>query len=104
MFILFGWGFKTTKQFGRRPDCVCPVCSNQGTDFIKITTWFTLFFIPIIPIGFEYVEICPNCGNGHKMSKRDFMEKLAAPTEVYDAPADPFIPDQEQPAAAPEAE
>ena len=91
MFILFGWGFTTTKNFGRRNN-VCPVCSNGCTDFAKITTWFTLFFIPIFPIGFKYVEICPNCGNGHKMGKKEFLERLGAEEQPVAPAADPFTP------------
>ena len=38
-----------------------------------MTTWFTLFFIPVIPYSKAYVRVCPICGELDKLTKENFM-------------------------------
>lgn len=42
-------------------------------ELLKITTWFTLFFIPVIPYKTEYISVCPICNSLLHLSKEDFM-------------------------------
>jgi hypothetical protein len=53
----------------------CSVC-HQVTNFelCKQTTWFTLFFIPVIPYSFDHCLVCSNskCGAYSYISKSDF--------------------------------
>jgi hypothetical protein len=35
-------------------------------------TWFTLFFIPVIPYSSKYCITCPNCGSYEELSKEEF--------------------------------
>ncbi|MCL2796916.1 MAG: zinc ribbon domain-containing protein [Firmicutes bacterium] len=90
--IIFGWGFKTNKIFGSK-NARCQVCNNMGFTYIRTRTWFTLFFIPIFPIGTVWGKYCNICGNGFKMTKERFFAELAEhrpePQAVfaeYDAP------------------
>ena len=39
-------------------------CSNCGMSplaLFRISTWFALFFIPVIPLSFKHTTSCPNC-------------------------------------------
>jgi hypothetical protein len=40
-------------------------------------TWFTLFFIPIIPYAKVHYIQCPICGNGEILDSQEFAELLA---------------------------
>ena len=59
--LIFGFGVKdvllTTLMY---------VCENCGTNaahhLLKRVRRFSLFFIPLFPIGTRYVDICTNCG------------------------------------------
>lgn len=73
MFFIFGFGRKMVKRFGRLGGEKCQRCNNiTQKELIKITTWFTLFFIPIIPYKTQYVIGCPICGNSAEVGKDAF--------------------------------
>ncbi|MDR1208809.1 MAG: zinc ribbon domain-containing protein [Clostridiales bacterium] len=73
MFIIFGFGRLTFKRYGYRDLGPCPRCGQaRPAELMKVTTWFTLFFIPVIPYRFEYVLACAGCGYAVKISKVDF--------------------------------
>lgn len=74
--IIFGWG-RTTKEFmGKVFEKMCPHCNK--TDFWQlciIRTWFTLFFIPVIPYKSMYCVTCPSCGSYIELTQEQF-EKM----------------------------
>ena len=45
----------------------CKYCHNGTLDYKKITTWFTIFFIPLIPYKKEYYLMCNNCERGYEL-------------------------------------
>ena len=99
MFIIWGFGKKTVKSYGLMPIRACGRCNNQiQYEILKVTTWFTLFFIPIIPYRTERFLVCPICHAAQEVSKEDF-ERLLAMMANGDVPA-PATPDI-QPQAAP---
>ena len=62
MFIIWGW--KNIQSPGRRGEFHCPNCSMpQKYRRRTLRTWFTLYFIPVIPLRkvAEYVQ-CQSCG------------------------------------------
>ncbi|MBQ2883560.1 MAG: zinc-ribbon domain-containing protein [Alphaproteobacteria bacterium] len=59
MFIIFGWGF-TTKSVKGFFLSGCPKCGLR-LQVIKITKWFTLFFIPIFPYSRKLYLYCERC-------------------------------------------
>lgn len=69
MFIL--WGTKQTqKQLAAGNEYMCPRCNNVNRwPVLQYTTWFTLFFIPLIPLRKKYYEMCPICRAGREMKK-----------------------------------
>jgi len=41
----------------------------------KVTSWFTFFFIPVIPYRTVYLLVCPICGQAEQLEKDVFLEK-----------------------------
>lgn len=74
MWIIFGWIPQTRKrgQYFRE----CSTCNRQTSHSIETRrTWFTLFFLPVIPLGASHkVERCNLCGlewiDGQASSRR----------------------------------
>ena len=73
--ILFGWGFNTHRKYGVFMTQECNLC-RKLTDWnlCKRTTWFTLFFIPIIPYRVECCIVCKNCKGFIVLSDAEFEE------------------------------
>ena len=68
MFIIFGWGFSTTRVFGAVFPMLCPNCQNERFWVLKrVRRWFTLFFIPVFPYESTHALMCPVCGVGKEM-------------------------------------
>lgn len=75
MFFVFGFGKQTVKNYGETPEQYCNRCHNQSPrNLTKATSWFTLFFIPVIPYRTRYMLICPICGNVQELSQEEFEE------------------------------
>lgn len=75
--IIYGWGKTTDKIVGEYAPSQCqnPNCGVWiGRQLIKRRTWFTLFWIPIIPYKTEYFLLCANCKLGTQLSKEQFKE------------------------------
>ena len=73
MLILWGFGHKTTKILGVLPESLCGRCNNRtARKIMKLTSWFTLFFIPIIPYRRQYLLVCPICGQAQPLTKAEF--------------------------------
>lgn len=71
------WGFgKVTRSykggiFSRR----CNFCNqDQIWQLCVMRTWFTLFFIPIIPYKTTYCIVCPNCKSFIQIQKEEFLK------------------------------
>ena len=79
------WGWKTTrKTIGHyKEELICKHCNNQSRwVLIKITSWFTLFFIPIIPYSIKKILICPICEHGIEVNGRN-KEEIMQNVELY---------------------
>lgn len=87
MFILFG-----TRAMIKTLAMVRFLCttSNQPAAhrLSQITRWFTLFFIPVFPIGRRYVLTCSACGESSKLTKQQADEIVAR----VEAPAQESLP------------
>ena len=74
--IIFGWGKVTRSFHGRVYQRLCTYCNTNAIWQLCITrTWFTLFFIPVIPYSSKYCITCPKCGSYEELSKEEF-EKI----------------------------
>ena len=72
------WGWRTTqKEMGVIGIYHCNHCGNDGTwKVTKYVSWFTLFFIPIIPYRFRYFVACPICSYGTELTKKQYNELM----------------------------
>jgi hypothetical protein len=76
--ILWGWGRRTVKHLGRITR-KCPYCHNTGWfEVVTVRTWFTLFFIPVIPYRVRHVMMCTNCGGSVELD----AERMATAKQV----------------------
>lgn len=70
MFFLFGWGRQSRKNYGPTLPLKCPNCNNDVfLHLLHARTWFSLFFIPVLPYNSEYYLLCDICSRGLKISR-----------------------------------
>jgi zinc-ribbon family len=93
MIILFG-----IRRRAQRVAVVLQLCSNCRTPAAqavnRIRTFFTLFFIPIVPLGSRYITTCTLCGAATKITK-EHADHLIASAQAQSAgppPGSPFVP------------
>jgi len=73
MIVIFGFGKTTKRKFGLLHDKKCKFCQDGNEyELLRIITWFTLFFLPIIPYKFRYYLVCSNCERGFEITKDQF--------------------------------
>lgn len=73
--IIFGWGRQTIKRIGIAFKRMCDHCHNEDYWVLtQITTWFTLFFIPVIPYSTKYFLSCPVCQYGLTLDSKQVEE------------------------------
>lgn len=73
--IIFGWGYRRTKSIGPVKESHCGRCNNSvSLELVKLSTWFTLFFIPVFPYENRKLLVCPICGAYEEISKEEFDE------------------------------
>jgi hypothetical protein len=78
MFFVFGWGRQTVKTHGPVEVYHCDHCNNdKHWTLYTRRTWFTLFFIPVIPYSTEHLMLCPICNYGVKVENEKFNELRA---------------------------
>ena len=80
MFFIFGWGTQTKKILDEINFNVCNHCHKENFKLTKVTSWATLFFIPIIPYEQKYYILCPNCDFGYEIDE-DKAEKMIEATD-----------------------
>jgi hypothetical protein len=72
--IADGWGRRTTRVLGTTPVDSCPKCTRgQQFSLLRTRTWFTLFWIPIIPYRREHWFICNDCQAGFKLDDAEVL-------------------------------
>ncbi|MFC1753210.1 zinc ribbon domain-containing protein [Thermoproteota archaeon] len=76
--LIFGWGKTTKKDFGDTLPTTCPVCKEKTfLSYLRVKTWFTLFFIPVIPYSSKHYLLCGRCGNGKEIEYDNVDEILS---------------------------
>lgn len=60
--IIYGWNRQTRRIVGTVGTTNCSHC-NMTSDFhlVQRRTWFTLFYIPVIPYSSKYFVLCSRC-------------------------------------------
>jgi len=73
--IIWGWGKTTKKYFGQVFERLCTYCHRtEDWQLCIVRTWFTLFFIPLIPYRTLYCVVCPSCGSYCELKKEEFEQ------------------------------
>ena len=78
--IIYGWKHMN-KELGINLSKIycCPHCNNSSHyKIIRHRLYFTLFFLPILPLSSKYYEICPICERGVKIKKAEAKAILAS--------------------------
>src|SRR2546427_3624280 len=69
-FIIFGWGNGRKKDLGAAIPFNCPNCKNAVMlHYFTVTNWFSLFFIPLIPLRTRHLMVCPICTRAIKIER-----------------------------------
>lgn len=101
MFFIFG-----IKRMGRRLATVFAMCgqchSPAAQVIVRRATWFTLFFIPVIPLGSKYVSTCTLCGASIRIDKEQALHMVAV-SQQSPAPSSPLTAPPAGDLQAPEA-
>jgi len=62
----------------------CANCGMSPVGLLRVSTWFALFFIPVIPVNFKHYTVCPNCKRIDQIPKAD-LERARAQGNVIEA-------------------
>ena len=77
MLVIFGFGHKTNEEWNLNHQEHCSRCNNLvNYKLHKITHWFSLFFIPLIPFKTEHWKSCPVCRQGLKLNNDQYVKLL----------------------------
>lgn len=78
MFVIWGFGSRRKYTDVLVKD-TCDACgTQQNMNILMDYGCFTLFFIPVIKFGKKYYEVCPHCGAGRQLTKKEFKAIKAA--------------------------
>ena len=76
MFFIFGIRRKASRL--ATVFAVCALCNTPAAQAVtRVRTFFTLFFVPLIPLGSKYRTTCTFCGQSVKITK-DSADHLVA--------------------------
>jgi hypothetical protein len=68
--VIFGWR-RTMKELAT-VFAQCRSCGMQGWQRIyRVISWFTLFFLPVLPLWVARKSFCNTCGRQWKLSKEE---------------------------------
>lgn len=71
---ILGWNYRKVKNYGPVKREQCKNCSNQSTlQLQKLSTWFTIFSVPLIPYRINYLLVCPICNNYEEIDSSEFI-------------------------------
>lgn len=90
MFLLFGFRRKLAELA-----LVQLACRNghvAAHRIVRLTSWFTLFFIPVIPYSRRYLSVCSMCGLQLRIERSEAEEMAARAGTAHGPVADPVAP------------
>ncbi len=80
MIIQFGWNKKIIKNLGEVKDQQCGNCHQTAIGQLNtVTSYITVYMIPILPTDIKYLYFCPICKHGIilEASKINTYKKIA---------------------------
>jgi hypothetical protein len=84
--FLIIWGFRSKAKNMAMTQLACRHGHVAAHRIVKVTRWFTLFFIPLIPVSKKYFSICAACGL-QLQAPKDAAEAMIARAAGAPAPA-----------------
>ena len=97
--VIYGW--KTYVQVLAVLQLVCGQCGNASEHVLrKLTTKFTLFFIPLFPFSTKFSTQCTFCGMEQRITKEQ-AEQLQAQAAGIQPQAQGYGQPQQQPGQQP---
>lgn len=73
--IIFGWDYRRVQNYGPVKRDQCKDCKNETTfQLQKLSTWFTIFLLPIIPYRTNYLLVCPICKSYEEIDSSEFYD------------------------------
>jgi hypothetical protein len=85
MIILFGFRRRATRL--ATIFVMCAYCHTPAAHVLTRTRrYFTLFFIPVIPLGTKYITTCTMCGHATQITKEGADQYLASVAQSAPAP------------------
>jgi len=76
----------------------CANCGMSPLALLRVSTWFALFFIPVIPVSFKHYTVCPNCKRVDEVSKADIDRARAQESAIRSGHAGTAVVVPSQPA------
>jgi hypothetical protein len=88
VFVLFGWRTRLRTKAGGV--FLCPACRRQSPYTVtEAIRWFTLFFLPVIPLGKRGSHIsCGSCGGIFKPQVLDASVQAQIRQQMAPPPGD----------------
>ena len=81
MLIIFG--LTTRAHLLATISMVCEHCGNQGAHHLtKHMRRISVFFIPLIPLGARYEDVCTVCGRSREVSREQAERAAAGPASL----------------------
>ena len=99
--MIFIFGFRSRGSVLGTITLACRNGHVAAHRIAKLTKWFTLFFIPVIPFSRKYRSICIQCGLTLDIPKEDAEELAARASLGASTPMDPVAPPLPAAAAEP---
>jgi hypothetical protein len=86
MIILFGFRRKSSRL--ATIFVMCARCHTPAAHALtRARRYFTLFFIPVIPLGTKYFTTCTMCGHVTQITKEGADQYLASVTQPSGSPS-----------------
>jgi Protein of unknown function (DUF2510) len=90
MILIFG--FRRRVALLATLSLACPNGHVAAHRILKLTRWFTLFFLPVIPVSRKYLSVCIQCGVTLDIPKSAAEEMASAVSTGTGPTPDPTAP------------
>jgi len=90
--MIFIFGFRTRTAIMATLSLACRNGHVAAHRVVKVTRWFTLFFVPVIPFSRKYRSVCIQCGLTLEIPKDTAEEIVTRSAQAGPVPNDTVSP------------